>query len=102
MLPCLFLTRYVHADVMLLNSIGSIGYYCHPKGMHKHVVGASVMQILPQCAGQHGHPAAHHIARSRQHVVLQADYTFFTGGRPNFPQPGVVAGGTASGSSSSG
>lgn len=35
-------------------------------------------------------------------IPYQADYTFFTGSRPNFPQPGVVTGGSTPSSSFSG
>ncbi|KAL3141927.1 hypothetical protein ABBQ32_004579 [Trebouxia sp. C0010 RCD-2024] len=35
-------------------------------------------------------------------IPYQADYTFFTGSRPNFPQPGVVSGGSASSTSTAG
>ena len=35
-------------------------------------------------------------------ITVQADYTFFTGSRPNFPQPGVVTAGNAPSTASSG
>ena len=34
--------------------------------------------------------------------IMQADYTFFTGAKPNFPQSGVVTGGSAPSTSTSG